>query len=118
MQWILFQVEVDVSGPLLGRGFLLFVPLRDHVTYRRPLNLNGLGGVSTVFLYVVYTFYSKFPVLPLKEKTFSACVFLKLSLTFLFHLLQGLDIKLYFFFTGRSVSRTKEIIVLVSCFQL
>lgn len=118
MQWILFQVEVDVSGPLQGRGFLLFVPLRDHFTYRRPLNLNGLGGVSTVFLYVVYTFYSKFSALPLKEKTFSACFFLKLSLTFLFHLLQGLDIKLYFFFTGRSISRAKEIIVLVSCFQL
>lgn len=76
MQWILFQVEVDVSGPLLGRGFLLFVLLRDHVTYRRPLNLNGLGGVSTVFLYVVYTFYSKFPVLPLKEKNiFCVCFF-------------------------------------------
>ena len=76
MQWILFQVEVDVSGPLLGRGFLLFVPLSDHFTYRRPLNLNGLGGVSTVFLYVVYTFYSKFPALPLKEKNiFCVCFF-------------------------------------------
>ena len=72
MQWILFQVEVDVSGPLQGRGFLLFV----HFTYRRPLNLNSLGGVSTVFLYVVYTFYSKFSALPLKEKRFSACFFL------------------------------------------
>ena len=84
MQWILFQVEVDVSGPLQGRGFLLFVPLRDHFTYRRPLNLNGLGGVSTVFLYVVYTFYSKFSALPLKEKTFSAffLIIINISVSF------------------------------------
>ena len=84
MQWILFQVEVDVSRPLLGRGFLLFVPLRDHFTYRRPLNLNGLGGVSTVFLYVVYTFYSKFSALPLKEKTFSAffLIIINISVSF------------------------------------